>query len=148
MIRTIEVTWYFRPPTDRRPDDDIDRRKTVLLLDEYADQPNEAADNQGDIKTMLAITETGARYAANSFFIDSVTPVCNCQPHPSHCRYAEFGGRRFVMAEGSRIGHSTIRENVPDPAPGYPNRKLVAENVKTVWSALTLAAIVEHEGHR
>ncbi|MER6520002.1 hypothetical protein ABT246_24500 [Streptomyces sp. NPDC001553] len=148
MIRTVEVTWYFRPPTDRRPDAEIDRRQTVLLLDEHADQPNEAADNQGDIKAMLAITETGAKYAANSFFIEAVTPVCNCQPHPSHCRYAEFGGSRFVMASGSRIGCSTIRENVPDPAPAYPNRKLVAENVKAVWSALTLAAIVEREGHR
>ncbi|WP_267883796.1 hypothetical protein [Streptomyces sp. NRRL S-646] len=42
----------------------------------------------------------------------------------------------------------TIRENVPNPGEGYPNSRLGVENVNKQWAELTLAAIIEQEGHR
>ncbi|WP_327357755.1 hypothetical protein [Streptomyces sp. NBC_01304] len=146
--RTVEVVWYYRAPRGgMRQDETAERKTDVVLLEEHADQHNSSPWVFGEIRAKLATKHYENRFVANSIFADSITSVCNCESTEA-CEYTEFDGRRFSLSDGSRIGSMTIRENVPNPHEGYLNSRLGAENVKKQWAELTLAAIIEQEGHR
>ncbi|WP_328689872.1 hypothetical protein OHA74_12290 [Streptomyces phaeochromogenes] len=146
--RTVEVVWYYREPRGGlRQDETAERKTDVVLLEKYADEHNVSLDVFGEVRRSLAAKYFGESLKGNNIFADSITNVCNCESTEA-CEYAEFDGRRFSLSGGSRIGSMTIRENVPNPHEGYPNSKLGVENVKKQWAELTLAAIIEQEGHR
>lgn len=148
LARTVEVVWYYREPRSGLGQDEIAERKTdVVLLEKYADEHNMSLDVFGEVRRSLAVKYFGESLKANNIFADSITSVCNCES-PEACKYAEFDGYRFSLSDGSRIGSMMICENVPNPHEGYPNSRLGVENVKKLWAELTLAAIIEQEGHR
>ncbi|MFE4335391.1 hypothetical protein ACFRQM_40100 [Streptomyces sp. NPDC056831] len=148
MVRSVKVRWRempYRRPTDG---DEQPWRESVCTLEAHADDPNTSMDNIGDLKRVIA-NASGVLQDANRIEIDAVTNVCNCQPHPSHCVYkAKFKGRRFVVEKGTRIGHVSIFENIPNPADDYPDRRITVENVRKDYVAGVLAVLVEQEGHR
>ncbi|MFJ5725816.1 hypothetical protein [Streptomyces sp. NPDC093149] len=146
MVRSVKVRWREMPY--RRPAEEPPWRESVCILEEHADEPNTSMDNFIDLKKTIA-SASGVLQDANRIEIDSVTNLCNCQPHPSNCVYkAKFTGRRFVMETGNRIGYVSIFENIPNPADGYPDRRITVENVRKDYSAGVLAVLVEQEGHR
>lgn len=146
--RTVEVTWWLRKSRGGLGQDQTAERKTdQVLLEKYADEPNTSLDVFGEVRRALALKHFGESLEANNIFADSITSLCNCESTET-CEYAQFDGRRFSLSDGSRIGSMTIRENVPNPREGCPNSKLQVENVKKRWAELTLAAIIEQEGHR
>ncbi|MFJ5739992.1 hypothetical protein [Streptomyces microflavus] len=146
--RTIEVVWWHREPRGGVDQGETAERRTdVVLLEEYADHHNASLWVFGEIRTKLATKYYESSLEANNIFPDSITSVCNCESTEA-CEYAEFDGHRFTLSDGSRIGSMTIRENMPNTREGYPNSKLGVENVTKQWADLTLAAIVEQEGHR
>lgn len=148
LARTVEVVWWYREPRGGLGQGETAERRTdVVLLEEYADHHNASLWVFGEIRAKLATKHYENRLAANNIFTDSITSVCNCESTEA-CEYAEFDGHRFSLSDGSRIGSMTIRENVPNPREGYPNFKLGVENVKKQWAELTLAAMIEQEGHR
>ncbi|MFJ6140151.1 hypothetical protein [Kitasatospora sp. NPDC092286] len=59
----------------------------------------------------------------------------------------EVDGLRFRLASGERIGHSRVYENIPDPAEGYPGRKLIGE-LRTEFAGELLDLVREMKGHR
>ncbi|MEU3046749.1 hypothetical protein ABZ705_09480 [Streptomyces sp. NPDC006984] len=146
--RRVEVVWYYRDPRGGlRQDETAEDKTDVVLLEQYADEHNMSLDVFGEVRRSLAVKYFGESLKGNNIFADSITSVCNCESTGA-CEYAEFDGRRFSLSDGSRIGSMTIRENVPNPREGYPKSKLGVENVKKQWAELTLAAIIEQEGHR
>ncbi|MYR60106.1 hypothetical protein GTY54_29030 [Streptomyces sp. SID625] len=148
LTRTVEVVWWYCGPRGGAGQSETtERRKDVVLLGESANYHNESLWVFNEIRAELALKYYENRLAANNIFTDSITSVCNCASTEA-CEYAEFGGHRFSLSDGSRIGSATIRENVPNPREGHPNSKLGVENVKKQWAELTLAAIIEQEGHR
>ncbi|MFD8609502.1 hypothetical protein [Streptomyces sp. NPDC059631] len=148
QARTVEVVWWYCEPRGGvGQSETAEQRKDVVLLEEYAAHHNESLWVFNEIRAELVMKHYENRLAANKIFIDSITSVCNCASTEA-CEYAEFGGHRFSLSDGSRIGSATIRENVPNPREGYPNSRLGVENVRKQWAELTLAAIIEREGHR
>ncbi|NUR01550.1 MAG: hypothetical protein HOY79_34980 [Streptomyces sp.] len=146
--RTVEVVWYYREPGGGPGQDETTERKTdVVLLEKYADNHNMSPDVFSEVRRSLAVKHFGESLKGNNIFADSITSVCNCESTEA-CEYTEFDGYRFSLSDGSRIGSMTIRENVPNPHEGYPNSRLGVENVNKQWAELTLAAIIEQEGHR
>jgi hypothetical protein len=147
--RTVEVVWYYRVPRGGpRQDETAERKTDVVLLEKYAADHNMSLDVYGEVRRSLAVKHFGEnKLADNNIFADSITSVCNCASTEA-CKYAEFGGHRFSLSDGSRIGSMTIRENVPNAPEGYPNFSLGVENIKKQWAELTLAAIIEQEGHQ
>ncbi|MFJ2778242.1 hypothetical protein [Kitasatospora sp. NPDC087315] len=80
--------------------------------------------------------------------MEKVVPLCDCTMSAEVCRYAaEFDGLRFRLASGERIGHSRVYENIPDPAEGYPGRKLIGE-LRTEFAGELLDLVREMKGHR
>lgn len=148
LARTVEVVWWYREPRGGLGQDETVERKTdVVLLEQCANDHNMSMWVFGEIRAKLAEKHFENNLAANNIFTDSITSVCNCESTEA-CEYADFDGHRFSLSDGSRIGSMTIRENMPNPREGYPNSKLGVENVKKQWAELTLAAIIEQEGHR
>ncbi|MEU9599757.1 hypothetical protein AB0E06_23455 [Streptomyces sp. NPDC048109] len=148
MVRSVKVRWREMPYRRPAEDDEPPWQASVCTLDAHADERNTSMDNISDLKKMIA-NACGVLQDANRIEIDAVTNVCNCHPHPSRCAYEEkFKGRRFVVEKGTRIGHVSIFENIPNPADGYPDRRITVENVRKDYVTGVLAVIVEQEGHR
>ncbi|KOT51137.1 MULTISPECIES: hypothetical protein [Streptomyces] len=147
MVRSVKVRWrelpYRRPAEGEEPP----WRESVCILEAHADEPNTSMGNFSDLKKMIA-NRSGVLQDANRIEIDSISSVCNCQPHPSNCAYKEkFEGRRFAVEKGTRIGHVSIFENIPNPA-DYPDRRITVENVREDYATGVIAVLVEQEGHQ
>ncbi|MDX3020018.1 hypothetical protein [Streptomyces acidiscabies] len=146
--RTVEVVWYYREPRGGPGQHESAERKTdVVLLEKHADGHNMSPDVFSEVRRSLAVKYFEESLKGNNIFADSITNVCNCESTAA-CEYAESDGYRFSLSDGTRIGSMTIRENMPNPHEDYPDAKLAVENVKKQWAELTLAAIIEQEGHR
>lgn len=148
MFRSVNVRWRELPYRRLAEGQEPPWRESTCTLEAHADKPNDSMDNIVDLKEMIA-KASGVLQDPHRIVIDSVTNVCNCQPHPSRCAYqAEFKGRRFTVEKGTRFGHVSVYENVPNPAEGYPRRRIAVENVRKSYAPDVLAVIVEREGHR
>ncbi|MEU1816167.1 hypothetical protein ABZ543_13350 [Streptomyces roseifaciens] len=112
-LRSVRVTWFARPDKDT-PLEEAPRRQDMCLLQDHADEPNTSLDNLGEIKKVLAITYSAHVNTPNDVFIETVESVCDCQPHPSYCKYKKFnkGGLRFQqMADPDIPGWDLIVDN-------------------------------------